>query len=118
MDERDDFGKPDREGFMALVSEPIVPYKGMLFRQGSFDQDLIDRRLAMKSPEAVQRELNHTHLFLYAGDIRIQRDWAQELERHWSKRFGAAFPKLGVQVEREDNGDEVIVTFWVYEVTA
>ena len=118
MDERDDFGKPDREGFMALLSEPIVQYKGMLFRKGSFDQELINRRLAIKSPEAVQRERNHTHLFLYAADLSTQRDWAHELERHWLKRFESDFPKLRVHIEREDNGQEVIVTLWVCKVTS
>lgn len=112
MDERDDFDKPDPEGFMALLSEPIVYYKGMLFRKGSLEPELIDRRLKSKSPEEVQRERNHTHLFLYAVDLSTQRDWAQKLERHWLKRFESDFPKLRVHIEREDNGEEVIVTFW------
>lgn len=112
MDERDDFDKPDPEGFMALLSEPIVYYKGMLFRKGSLEPELIDRRLKSKSPEEVQRERNHTHLFLYAVALSTQRDWAQKLERHWLKRFESDFPKLRVHIEREDNGEEVIVTFW------
>jgi hypothetical protein len=116
MDEGDDFGKPDREGFMALLSESIVQYKGMLFRKGSFDQELIDRQLEIKSSKEVQRELNHTHLFLYAADIRIQRDWAQELENAWAKRFEGDFPRLRVHIEREDNNGEVIATFWACEV--
>jgi hypothetical protein len=112
MDGYDDFEKPDREGFMALLSEPIVYYKGMLFRKGSLEPELIDRRLKIKSPEEVQRELNHTHLFLYAVDLSTQRNWAQGLERHWLRRFASEFPKLRVHIEREDNGEEVIVTFW------
>ncbi|MBI3330451.1 MAG: hypothetical protein HYZ81_27545 [Nitrospinae bacterium] len=112
MDEHDDFEKSDRDGFMALLSEPIVSYNGMLFRKGSFEPKSIDHRMKNKRPAEVQRELNHTHLFLYAVDLRTQQDWAQELERHWLKRCESDFPKLRVHIERADNGEEVIVTFW------
>ena len=73
MREPDDFGKPDRAGLEALMREPIVQYRGMIFRKAAFDPFSIDSLLKSKPPEELQRELNHTHLFLYAADIEVQR---------------------------------------------
>lgn len=84
----------------------------MLFRKSFFDPALIDLRLRHLTSEEVQRQFNHTHLFLYAADVRVQRQWAHELETFWSSRFETEFPSAKVHVNHEDNGQEVIVTFW------
>lgn len=112
MTKADEFGKPDRAGFEALLSEPFREYRGMLFRKSTFDAGLIDRRLETATAEDVQRELNHTHLFLYAEAVQVQRKWTRELEQRWSSRFAAEFPSAKIQIQKEDKAQEVIVTFW------
>ena len=109
----DDFGKPDREGFEGLLSEPFVKYRDMVFVKGTFDKDEVDRSIETKTPERIQREQNHTHLFLCVADIAIQRQWAEELERSWRKRITTEFPKFAARTAWDDNGQEVILTFWV-----
>ena len=116
MADLDDFGKPDTEGFSTLLSEPLVRYEGMVFRKRAFDKSRIESSLVNRSPEEVQRQYNHTHMFLYAEDVEIQREWARELERNWRERIDAEFPGLKVGTDRQDDGQEVIATFWVLGV--
>ena len=113
MNEVDDFGKPDREGFDALLREPFVLYQSMIFRKGAFDKAAVELNLESKSPKEVQRELNHTHLFLYAVDIKLQRQWSNELESNWRDKIRNQFPNFAIHIDQEDNGLEVIATFWV-----
>ncbi len=94
MAELNDFGTPDREGFEALLAAPFVEYSGMLFRQRSFDAATIDKLLQTATQEQVQRHHNHAHLFLYAANIDIQRQWAKELEMVWSTDLHQSFPQL------------------------
>ena len=110
---QDDFGMPDRVGFEFLLLEPFVEYSDMVFRKPFFDKEEIDRSIGRKTPERIQRERNHTHLFLYVADIAIQRQWAEELERNWRKRIATEFPKFEARTAWDDNGQEVILTFWV-----
>ena len=112
----DDFGKPDPEGFSALLSEHLVRYEGMVCRKRAFDKSRIESSLVSKSPEEAQRQYNHTHLLLYAEDVEIQREWARKLERNWRERIDAEFPGLQVVTNRQDNGQEVIATFLVLGV--
>lgn len=109
----DDFGKPDREGFEGLLSEPFVEYRDMVFQKAFFDKMKIDRSIGRETPEQVQRYENHTHLFLYVADIAIQRQWAEELESSWQKRIAIEFPEFTARTAWDDNGQEVILTFWV-----
>ncbi|MBI4497293.1 MAG: hypothetical protein HY689_05275 [Chloroflexi bacterium] len=118
MARADEFGKPDRAGFEALLFEPFQEYRGMLFRKSAFDPTLIDRRLQTLPPEEVQREINHTHLFLYAADMQIQRQWTHELEQCWSSRLAAEFPSVRVKLLREERPEEIIVTFWKVSISA
>lgn len=112
MAKADEFGKPDREGFQALFAEPFEEYRGVLFCRSGFDPVRANHRLKTRTPEEVQREFNHTHLFFYAADIQVQRQWARELEKVWSFRFAKELPSAQVKLHQEDNGQEVIVTLW------
>lgn len=107
------FGEPDRKGFEMLFAEPFVEYRGMIFTQPLFDKAAIDWRLDEKSPEQVQREMNHTPLILYVGDIDTQRKWAEELKNSWRQRIESEFPAYRVSFNQDDNGKDVVVTFWV-----
>lgn len=107
-----EWGTPDPEGFDALLHEEFVEYRGMIFRKGSLDKSQVDRRLQEKSTQEVQREFNHTHLILCVAEIEIQRQWSHNLEEVWARRIGSEFPDMKVEFSQNDNGQEVIVTFW------
>ena len=94
MPQLDRFGEPDREGFDVLLASEFVSNNGMLFRKATFKPDDIDSQLLAKSGVIVQREFNHTHMFLYAADIGVQREWCNELKAVWQERLASEFPDL------------------------
>ena len=112
MTDSDNFGKPNPEGFQLLLTESFVEHKGMVFCKRSFDKKKIERLIEEEAPEQIQRWLNHTHMFFYAADIEIQRQWAQEVEKTWAESLRRGLPHLEIIFDRDDNGSEVIVTFW------
>ncbi len=77
-----EFGPPDGVGFATLLEADFVRFDDMVFRKTVFDPGTAAKRLKRESREKVQREINHVHL-AYAVDLRVQREWAQELESGW-----------------------------------
>jgi hypothetical protein len=101
---------PDREGFETLMRADFVRVGDMVFRKGHYDSKLVAERTT--DPEEVQRQMNHTHVSLYAVTTDVQSAWADELVRQWSNRFLIEFPDLNVVVRRMNESDDVVVTFW------
>ena len=105
-----DFGVPDRAGFDALIQADFIRIGGSLIRKSVWDRRSLISEVD-KSAE-IQRELNHTHLILFAESITVQRAWADELEERWQRRLSAEHSDLVVHTSRQDTGSEVIVTLW------